>query len=177
MKMTKSVLAALSALVVLTAPVAFAGDKADDHDGVAMMDMKEHQVGDLTLKGAFSRATLPNQPVAGGFLTITNTGAEDDRLLSVSSSIAMKGEVHEMAMEGDTMKMRQLADGLVIPAGETVELKPGGFHLMFMKLNDALVEGETIEATLQFENAGSVTIPFAVLGKGAKGMDHAGHGS
>jgi copper(I)-binding protein len=73
--------------------------------------------------------------------------------------------------------MRELADGLVIPAGETVELKPGGFHLMFMELKQPLVEGETVEVSLEFQKAGTVTIPFAIVGKGAKSMDHSGHGS
>ena len=138
------------------------------------MELTEHSVGDLTLKAPFARATLPNQPVAGAFLTISNMGSEDDVLVGVSSSISERGEVHEMKMDGDTMKMREMEDGLLIPAGETVELKPGGYHLMFVQLNQSLVEGETVEATLEFQNAGSVTIPFSVMGKGAKGM---GHGS
>ncbi len=156
---------------------ATAGDMKHGDHGMAKMDMAEHQAGDLMLKAPFARATLPNQPVAGGFLTITNLGAEDDVLISVSADFAERGEVHEMAMEGDTMRMRELADGLVIPAGETVELKPGGYHLMFMKVQYPLVEGEMFEATLQFEKAGSVTVPFSILGKGAKSMDHSGHGS
>ena len=144
---------------------------------MATSDAMEHKAGDLTLSAAFSRATLPNQPVAGVFLTITNTGAEDDILLAVSSPVAGKGEVHEMAMEGDTMKMRPIADGLVIPAGGSVELKPGGYHVMFTGLNQPLVEGETIDVTFEFRNAGTVTIPVPVLGKGATSMDHSGHGS
>jgi copper(I)-binding protein len=150
-----------------------AGEMEHDKD-MAAMELTEHSVGDLTLKAPFARATLPNQPVAGAFLTISNMGSEDDVLVGVSSSISERGEVHEMKMDGDTMKMREMEDGLLIPAGETVELKPGGYHLMFMQLNQPLVEGETVEATLEFQNAGSVTIPFAVMGKGAKGM---GHGS
>ena len=153
-----------------------AGEMKHDH-GEAKMDMAEHQVGDLMLKAPFARATLPNQPVAGAFLTISNVGNEDDVLVAVSSPISERGEVHEMKMDGDTMKMRELADGLVIPAGETVELKPGGYHLMFMQLNAPLVEGEMVEMTLEFENSGSITVPFAIMGKGAKSMDHSGHGS
>jgi copper(I)-binding protein len=177
MTFVKAACAATVTLLILAASVS-AGDKVDDHgDNMAEMKMVEHKVGDLTLTGAFARATLPNQPVAGGFLRITNTGDMDDRLVSVSASFAQKGEVHEMAMDGDTMRMRKLSDGLVIPAGETVELQPGGYHLMFMKLNTPLVEGEMVDATLLFENAGTVTIPLAVLGKGAKSMDHSEHGS
>ncbi len=172
----KTMLSATTIATIALAGAALAGEMKHDH-GMAKMDMAEHMLGDLALIAPFARETLPNQPVAGAFLTITNNGSEDDTLIGVSSSIAARGEVHEMAMDGDTMKMRELADGLVIPAGETVELKPGGYHLMFMKLNQPLVEGEMIEATLEFQNAGTVTIPFAVMGKGAKSMDHSGHGS
>lgn len=170
-----TIAAAAVGLLGLVAP-AVAGDMKHG-DGMATTEVTEHMVGDLRLKSPFARATLPNQPVAGAFLMITNTGAEDDVLVGVSSPVSERGEVHEMAMDGDTMTMRELADGLVIPAGETVELKPGGFHLMFMELKQPLVEGETVEVSLEFQKAGTVTIPFAIVGKGAKSMDHSGHGS
>ncbi len=173
----RTTLAATAIAFATLTTIAVAGDMKHGDDGMAKMDMAEHQAGNLMLKAPFARATLPNQPVAGGFLTITNTGAEDDVLIGVSADFAERGEVHEMAMEGDTMKMRELADGLVIPAGETVELKPGGYHLMFTKVQYPLIEGEMFEATLEFEKAGSVTVPFSILGKGAKAMDHSGQGS
>lgn len=175
MRFFKSSLAAAMTAVFFVTPFAQAGEMKEG--GMAKMEMSEHQVGDLMLKAPFARATLPNQPVAGAFLTISNMGTEDDVLIAVSSPVSERGEVHEMKMDGDTMKMREMADGLVIPAGETVELKPGGYHLMFMKLNQPLVEGETVEATLEFQNAGSVTLPFAIMAKGAKGMGHGGQGS
>lgn len=138
-------------------------------------------LGPLEIAGAFSRATLPNAPVAGGFVTIINTGSEDDRLVGASSDVAGHMEVHEMAMDGDVMRMRELADGLAIPAGETVTLEPGGFHVMFMDLQDALVEGEEVLVTLDFEKAGQVEVPFAIGAPNAKEhdhgeMDHASHG-
>jgi copper(I)-binding protein len=168
--------AAAMAAFLLTSPIAYAGDMKPT-GGTAEMNMAAHTLGDLTLKAPFARATLPNQPVAGAFLTITNNGTEDDVLIAVSSPISQRGEVHEMKMDGDTMKMREMADGLVIPAGETVELKPGGYHLMFMQLNEPLIEGETVEMTLEFQNAGSITVPVAIMGKGAKTMNHGGQGS
>lgn len=158
------------------AGITTAGEMKHDNN-TAEMEMAEHRLGDLVLQAPFARATLPNQPVAGAFLTIANTGNEDDVLIAVSSPLSERGEVHEMKMDGDTMKMRKMADGLVIPAGETVELKPGGYHLMFMQLNAPLVEGEMAEVTLEFRNAGSITVPFAILVKGAKSMEHSGHGS
>lgn len=119
-------------------------------------------LGALVISGGFSRATLPNAPVAGGFLTIENSGTEDDRLIGAASEIAGRVEVHEMAMEGEVMKMRELKDGLPIPAGETVELKPGGFHVMFMDLKQPFVEGGKVMVTLTFEKAGSVEVPLMV---------------
>lgn len=136
-----------------------------------------YTLGALTLTAPYSRATLPNAPVGGGFLTITNTGTEDDVLLSAASPAAGHMEVHEMKMEGEVMKMRELADGLPIPAGATVELKPGGYHLMLMELKDRLVEGETVAVTLTFATAGTIEIPFAIGAPNARGADgHAGHG-
>lgn len=176
MSSTLGFLAVVATALLITTPVLHAGEMKQGA-GMATTDVAEHRLGDLVLKAPFARATLPNQPVAGAFLTISNMGSEDDVLVAVSSPISDRGEVHEMKMEGDTMKMREMADGLVIPAGETVELKPGGYHLMFMELKEPLVEGETVEMTLEFEKSGSISVPVSVMGKGAKGMMHGGQGS
>jgi copper(I)-binding protein len=125
-------------------------------------------VGSLEITSAYTRATLPNAPVGGGYLTITNNGTEADRLLSGSVDFAAELQVHEMALVDNVMKMRQLGDGLDIPAGQSVELKPGGFHLMFMKLNTPLVEGTSVPVTLTFEKAGTVTLDFLVAAPAAK---------
>lgn len=131
-------------------------------------------LGALTLTGAFARATLPNAPVAGGFVSIANAGADDDRLIGGSADFAGEVQVHEMSMQDGVMKMRELADGLAIPAGGTVALTPGGYHLMFLQLKRPLVEGETVPVTLEFEKAGKVTLPLSVLSPGARdaGMQH-----
>jgi len=152
-----------------------AGAAVDEHAGHMMAS--EIKLGDLTISAPFARATLPNAPVAGGFMTITNSGSADDTLIGATSDIAGVMQVHEMVMEGDTMKMRELAGGLAIPAGATVELKPGGFHIMFMDLKGALVEGESVNVTLTFEHAGSVEIPLVVGARDAKAAmgEHAGH--
>ena len=145
--------AALAAAILVATP-AFA------HNGVI-------HLGDINISLPFTRATLPNAPVAGGFLTIENTGTEPDRLISATSDIANDTQIHEMAMEGDVMKMRQLVDGLEIPAGETVVLAPGGFHIMFMGLNQTLVEGDTVAVTLTFEKAGTVELLLPVAAAAA----------
>jgi copper(I)-binding protein len=154
--------AALTAIVLLSTPLAFAHE-GHDH-GAA-----ETSVGALELSNGFTRATLPNAPVGGGYVTITNTGDTADRLIAVSTPAADIGQVHEMGMEGDVMKMRELPDGVVIPAGETVTLEPGGVHLMFMGLKQAFVEGETITVFLTFEHAGSIELDLPVMGAGAAG--------
>ncbi len=93
-----------------------------------------HTVGNIVIEVAYSRAKLPNQPVGGGFMTVTNSGSEDNKLVSVSTPLAGRGEIHEMAMASDVMKMRQVPQGLPVLAGETITLEPGGYHLMFMDL-------------------------------------------
>ncbi|MEN9895742.1 MAG: hypothetical protein RIR97_1594, partial [Pseudomonadota bacterium] len=134
-----------------------------------------YKVGTLEIRHPHSPATLPGAPVGAGFLTITNTGTDDDRLTSVSTPIAGEGQIHEMAMEGEVMKMRQLKDGIAIPAGATVELKRGGLHLMFMQLKEPMKEGGMVKATLTFEKAGTVDVEFKVEAANAKHEDHMNH--
>ncbi|MFO1164062.1 MAG: DUF1775 domain-containing protein [Paracoccus sp. (in: a-proteobacteria)] len=142
------------------------------------------RLGDLTLSGPFSRATPPGAPVAGGFVTIANGGAEDDRLISVrADEITDRAEIHEMAMQDAVMTMRQMPEGLPIPAGATVELKPGGYHMMFFDLKQPLAEGQIVKVTLEFEKAGEIELPLVVGPRNAgaggdkamKGGEHAGH--
>jgi periplasmic copper chaperone A len=99
---------------------------------------------------------------AAGFLTITNTSATDDRLVSVSSARAGHMEVHEMGMEGSMTTMRQVKGGLAIPAGATVALKPTGNHLMFLDLASPLSVGDTVTVTLTFEKAGAMQVDLPV---------------
>ncbi|MEO8531127.1 MAG: copper chaperone PCu(A)C [Deltaproteobacteria bacterium] len=143
-----------------------AGMAIDEHAGHMMAS--DFTLGDLTISAPFARATLPNAPVAGGFMTITNSGLEDDTLISVASEAAGVMQVHEMQMQGDAMKMRELESGLLIAAGQTVALKPGGFHIMFMDLKHALVQGETVMVTLTFAKAGSIEVPLTIGARDAK---------
>ncbi|WDR06796.1 copper chaperone PCu(A)C [Devosia rhodophyticola] len=160
--MIRTLFAAAFAVTLVFAPAAFA-PAAFAHDGKA-------HFGDLDLSGMFARATLPNAPVGGGFLTITNHGSDADTLVSATSTAAKSVQVHEMKMEGDVMKMRHLGDGLPIPAGETVSLTPSGLHLMFMGLEQPFVEGATVPVTLTFANAGSVEVALPVLSVAATGV-------
>lgn len=125
------------------------------------------EIGTLKIGHPWTRATPKGADVAGGFMSINNTGETDDRLVAVSVAGVKKTEVHEMSMDNGMMKMRPLANGLVLPAGKTTVLKPGGFHVMMMGLSAPLIEGDYIKATLTFEKAGSVDIEFAVESQGA----------
>jgi copper(I)-binding protein len=129
-------------------------------------------LGTLEISGGFSRATLPNAPVGAGYLTITNTGTTDDTLVSATSPVAGVTQIHEMKMEGDVMKMSELPDGLVIPAGQSVMLAPGGFHIMFMELKESLVEGTNVPVTLTFANAGTIEIQLVVGSINADEPEH-----
>ena len=129
-------------------------------------------LGMLEISGGFSRATLPNAPVGAGYLTITNKGAEDDTLVSASSPIAGKTQIHEMKMEGDVMKMNEVEGGLVIPAGQSVMLAPGSFHIMFMDLKEPLVENAMVPVTLTFEKAGPIEIQLVVGSVNADEPEH-----
>ena len=133
---------------------------------------QEVTLGQLAISGPFTRATLPNAPVGGGFFTVVNNGQEDDRLVSAESAIAKDTQIHEMAMEGEVMKMRQLVDGLVIPAGGSVTLEPGGLHLMFMGLTGPIAEGDKVPVTLTFEKAGAITLDLVAAGSAADAPAH-----
>ena len=131
---------------------------------------QEFKLGSLTISQPYARATAPGQPVGGGFLKIVNKGA-DDRLLSASADVAKTVELHTMKMEGDVMRMRQV-DAIAIPAGQTVELKPGALHMMFIGLKAPLKAGDTVPVTLKFEKAGEVMVQVSVQAPGADPMAH-----
>ena len=132
------------------------------------------QVGALKITAAWARATPKGASIGGGYLTITNTGTAPDRLLGGSSDVSKNLELHEMKTEKGVMKMRPLANGIEIKPGQTVELKPGGEHIMFVGLNRPLTKGEHIKGTLNFEKAGKVDVDFSVAGIGAQSPDGKG---
>jgi periplasmic copper chaperone A len=131
--------------------------------------------GDLVISSAWSRATPAGAAVAGGYLTISNKGTAAERLVSFTTDLAAQPEVHEMTNEGGVMKMRPLAKGLVIPAGATVKLEPGGYHLMLLQLKKPLTAGQRFKATLVFEKAGPVEVEFEVRAMGAGEKKAKGH--
>jgi len=128
----------------------------------AAVSAHDYKLGELVIDHPVARATPPNAPVSGGYMTIHNNGTEADRLLSGEAAFAERVEIHEMSMEGEVMKMRQLTDGLEIPAGGEVVLKSGGYHIMFIGLEQQINEGDKYTVTLVFEKAGSVEVEFNV---------------
>lgn len=105
-----------------------------------------------TVKDAWIRGTVAQQKATGLFAHITSTGG--GRLVSASSPVAGVVEIHEMSMDGGVMKMRALSQGLELPAGKAVELKPGGFHVMLMDLKQQLKDGDAVAVTLVVEGKG-----------------------
>jgi copper(I)-binding protein len=126
----------------------------------------------IKIEGAYTRATVPGQQVAGGFMKIENKGSAD-QLVSASSPVAGEVQLHEMAMDGNVMKMRQVKD-IAVPAGGAVELKPGGLHLMFMNIKAPLAAGETVPVKLKFAKAGEVEVKMPVNAMGAQAASHGG---
>lgn len=127
----------------------------------------EFKLGSITIEHPWSRATPGGAQVAVGYLTIENKGATADRLISVAAEIAGRTQIHQMSMADGIMKMRQVTDGLPVPAEGSVALEPSSYHLMLMDLKRPLKEGEEFSGTLTFEKAGTVDVTFEVEGTGA----------
>ena len=122
----------------------------------------EYKAGSIQIKDPWARATPKGSEVAGGYMTLTNTGSEPDRLIGGSNAVAGKFEIHEMSMDGGVMKMRMMPKGIEIKPGQTVELKPGSYHLMFIGLKQPFEQGKRVKGTLQFEKGGTVEVEYAV---------------
>jgi copper(I)-binding protein len=131
-------------------------------------------VGSLKISAPWARATPKGAGVGGGYMKITNTGTAPDRLIGGATDVAGRFEVHEMSMDNGVMKMRPVTGGLEIKPGQTVELKPGGYHVMLMGLKEQLVQGQHFKATLEFAKAGKVDVDFAIEGVGAQSPVAAG---
>jgi copper(I)-binding protein len=137
----------------------------------------------VDVQEAWARATVQGQKASGAFMKLT--AKEGTRLVGVVSPVAGVAEVHEMKMEGDVMKMRAVT-GLDLPAGQTVELTPGGYHVMLMDLKAALRANQSIPVTLLFKNAQGkesrqeLQVPVRAMGAAQGGHQqgsHQGHGS
>ena len=158
---------ALLATLMLAVPVA------------APVAAHEIIVGDLRIIHPHISQPAATAKAAGGFMAIENNGTEPDRLIGVESDIAAKSEVHESKVDANGVGTMTHVDSLEIPAGQTVSLEHGGYHIMFMGLTGTLMEGEMHKATLIFEKAGRIEIEFMIdppMGEGEtedhSTMDH-----
>jgi periplasmic copper chaperone A len=124
---------------------------------------------DIAVRQAWCRATAKGAQAAAGYLTIENRGDSADRLLSASTPLAGKVEIHDMLQTGGVMRMRPMEEGLTIPPNGEVVFAPGGGHLMFLELGAPFAEGEQVPVSLDFEKAGRIDILLEVGGIGAKG--------
>ncbi|MBS0448946.1 MAG: copper chaperone PCu(A)C [Proteobacteria bacterium] len=131
----------------------------------------DYQAGSIAIGHPYARSTVPAQVNGGAFLSLKNEGSSDDKLIGVSGDVAGSVELHEMAMEGNVMKMRQV-DGVALPAGKTVMLAPGGYHVMLLGLKAPLKQGDSFPLKLTFEKAGTTTVTVDVEGAAA---DHSKH--
>jgi hypothetical protein len=121
-------------------------------------DSPNVSIGTLFIEGAFTRPTTPGAKDAEGYLSIINEGSVPDRLVSVDSDLGNKTELRASGADGQA-----LSDGIEIPAGATVNLAPGGQHVIFMNIHHPLKDGDIIHATLGFENAGQIDIGFHAI--------------
>ncbi|MET3382850.1 copper chaperone PCu(A)C [Variovorax paradoxus] len=137
-----------------------------------------HAHAQVTIKDAWVRATVPQQKATGAFMQLS--AAKDTKLVSASSPVTPIVEVHEMAMQDNVMRMRQIP-ALDLPAGKTVELKPGGYHVMLLDLKQQVKEGDTVPLTLVFEGQDGkresveVKAPVRALNAAAQPAGHGGH--
>lgn len=131
-------------------------------------------VGSISIDHPWSRATVAGIPNGVAYFGLTNSGDDDDKLVSASTPVADKTELHTHLKEGDVVRMRQVED-IVVPAGGSAKLEPGGLHVMLMGLNDPLEQGTSFPLTLVFDKAGTVTIDVMVDKLGSKKDDHDHH--
>ncbi|SMC63661.1 hypothetical protein SAMN06297251_10553 [Fulvimarina manganoxydans] len=136
----------------------------------------EYKMGEVAIGHPWTRATLPNAKVAGAYMSFTNSGKEPARLVGGSSPLSEGVEIHEMSMQDGVMKMQALENGLDIPAGETVTLEPGGYHIMMTGLKKSIAEGDKVPLTLTFANGETVNVELAAEAVGAKSSGMAGKG-
>ena len=136
----------------------------------------------VKISGAWVRPTPPGAPTAAVYALIENGAGEADRLLSVESDAAQAAELHEMKMDGGMMIMRPVQGGLAIPAHGTLQLKPGGYHIMLINPKQQIQPGQHVQVTLVFQHAGRVTLSIEARSDGSAGgmqgmQGMSGHGS
>jgi copper(I)-binding protein len=138
----------------------------------------DYDVGSIHISQPWARATPKGAASAAAYMTLTNNGKTPDRVNCVSSDASAECQIHSMTMDNGVMVMRPVEGGLEIKPGETVTLKPGGFHMMLLNLKHPLEQGNSLQATLKFDSAGTVQVDYliAAIGAAAPGVPAGGGG-
>ncbi len=129
-----------------------------------------HAEDTITVTDAWVREVPPASTISAAYMKIANSGSEDDKLVSASSTAAETAEIHLSSVDDKGVAKKEKVDGVAVPAGGAAELKPGSYHIMLIGLKEPLEDGENVEIVLDFENAGQVTVSAPV-----KGMDKQSH--
>ena len=152
---------ALFALAVATSALpSYAASAGDGASG---------RVGGLRIEGAWTRQSPPGARTGAAYLAIANEGSAPDTLVGGAAAFADRLEVHAMSMDGGVMRMTALEEGLTIAPGETVVLKPGGLHIMFIGVERTPQAGTTVPVSLRFEKAGEIVLDLPVAPVGSAG--------
>ena len=122
-------------------------------------------VNGLLISDFWIKPTIGNHKMTSGYLTIENTNNIDERLVSLTSEISKKTQLHDMVVQNDIIMMKHLLGGVVIKANSKVTFRPGSYHIMFMKLTKPLIVMDKYQVTLRFKNSGSLIISMPVLSK------------
>ncbi len=128
----------------------------------------DYEVGSIQISQPWSQATPKGAAAGVGYMTLTNKGTVSDKVSCVSDDASAQCQIHTMTMDGGVMKMRPVEGGLEIKPGESVNLKPGGNHMMFVSLKHPLEQGQMVKVTLKFEHAGTIDVDYPVLAMGAR---------
>ncbi len=138
----------------------------------------EFKAGSIEIGHPWSRPTPPSAPVASGYIKLTNTGTEADRLIQVESPVAVRAEIHRSVIEEGVAKMRPAEGGIAVEPGTTVDFEAERLHIMFITPSRQLKDKDSFPATLVFEKAGRVEVEFAVQRKAEEAApeDHSRHG-
>jgi len=139
---------------------------------IANSTAHEYKIGNLKILHPYIIETPPGAITAGGYMKIINTGNQSYNLAAIVVGFAKAAEIHEIIMENDVMKMREVKGGLEISAHGSVELKLGEYHIMFMNLLKPIIKGEIYEGILYFEKAGNIKVVFTVEKMGFKLEDN-----
>lgn len=163
--MRSSIAAALLAPALAYSPLALAQVAAPPSAGASSIAVGLPAA--VHAERSWARATAPGQSVGGAYVTLTSPS--DDRVVSATSPVAAKAELHEMSMDGGVMRMRELPNGLALPAHQAVALAPGGIHLMLVGLKQPLAVGQTIAVQLRFLHGPPLDLNVQVAPVGARG--------